>query len=62
MNLFVQRIKFLLVLLAQNFGNMCLKIYKLDPVNFLLNPGLAWQAAIKKTKVQLELLILTNNY
>ena len=62
MNLYVQRIKFLLVLLAQNFGNMCLKIYNLDPVNFLLNPGLAWQAPIKKTKVQLELLILTNNY
>ena len=41
---------------------MGLKIYRHDPVNFLSNPGLAWQAAIKKTKVQLELLILTNNY
>ena len=33
-----------------------LKIYELDPVKFLLVPGLAWQAAFKKTKVKLDLL------
>ena len=36
---------------------MCLKFYHLDPANFLSAPGLAWQAAFKKTKVKLELLI-----
>ena len=32
-----------------------LKIYHLDPVKFLLAPGLAWQVALKKTGVKLEL-------
>ena len=32
------------------------KIYDLDPVKFLATPGLAWQAALKKTEVKLELL------
>ena len=35
---------------------MCLKIYHLDPAKFLSAPGLAWQAALKKTAVNLELL------
>ena len=35
---------------------MCLKIYELDPAKFLSAPGLAWQAALKKTKVKLDLL------
>ena len=36
---------------------MCLKIYKFDPAKFLSAPGLAWQAALKTTKVKLDLLI-----
>ena len=32
------------------------KIYHLDPVKFPSAPGLAWQAALKKTEVKLELL------
>ena len=35
---------------------MCLDIYKLDPVYFLSAPGLAWQACLKNTKVELELI------
>ena len=35
---------------------MCLEIYELDPAKFLSAPGLAWQAALKKTKVELALL------
>ena len=35
---------------------MCLEIYELDPAKFLSAPGLAWQAALKKTKVKLHLL------
>ena len=35
---------------------MCLEIYELDPAKFLSAPGLAWQAALKKTKVKLDLL------
>ena len=35
---------------------MCLNIYELDPVYFVPEPGLAQQACLKKTKVELELL------
>ena len=31
-------------------------MYGLDPARFLTAPGLAWQAALKKTKVKLDLL------
>ena len=40
----------------ENFRNMCLDIYGLDPVYFVPAPGLAWQACLKKTEVKLELL------
>ena len=32
------------------------KIYHLDPVKFLSDPGLAWQAALHKAEVKLKLL------
>ena len=35
---------------------ICLKTYKLDPEKFLSPPTLAWQAALKKTKVKLDIL------
>ena len=35
---------------------MCLKTCEPDPAKFLSAPGLAWQAALKKTKVKLDLL------
>ena len=31
-------------------------MHKLHPANFLSAPGLAWQKALKKTKVKLSLL------
>ena len=40
----------------ENFRNMGIIVYKLDPDHFLSAPGLAWQACIKKPKVKLELL------
>ena len=40
----------------ENFRKISLEIYELDPEKFLSSPGLAWQAAFKKTKVKLELL------
>ena len=30
---------------------MCLEVYELDPAHFISAPGLAWEAALKKTKV-----------
>ena len=40
----------------ENFRNMCIKVYELDPAHFLSAPGLAWQACLKKTEVELELI------
>ena len=40
----------------ENFRNMCIKEYELDPAHFLSLPGLAWQACLKKTNIELELL------
>ena len=38
------------------FRKLCLKIYELDPAKFLSDPGLALQAALKKSEVKLKLL------
>ena len=55
-DLFVQSSTLLLADVLESFRHMCLEIYELDPENFLSAPGLAWQAALKKTKVKLDLL------
>ena len=35
---------------------MCLELYEPDPTNVLPAPGLSWLAALKKTKLKLDLL------
>ena len=40
----------------ENFRDLCLKIYKLDPVHYFTAPGLAWDACLKMTDIDLELL------
>ena len=40
----------------ESFRSECLNHYKLDPAHFYTTPGLAWQAALKKMGVKLELL------
>ena len=41
----------------ENFRDMCIKEYELDPAHFVSLPGLVWQACLKKTNKELELLI-----
>ena len=55
-DLYVQSDTLLLADVFENFRNMCLKEYELDPPHFLWLPGLAWQACLKKTNIELELL------
>ena len=50
-DLYVQSDTLLLADIFENFRNMCIKLYKLDPPHFLSAPGLAWQACLKKTEV-----------
>ena len=40
----------------ENFRGVCLKNYKLDPVHYYTAPGLSWDAMLKMTKINLELL------
>ena len=46
----------LLADLFENFRNICLKNYELDPAHYYTAPGLTWDAALKITGVNLELL------
>ena len=55
-DLYVQSDTLLLTYVFENFRNMCIRVYELDPAHFLSLPGLAWQACLKKTNVKLELL------
>ena len=56
-DLYVQSDTLLLADVFENFRDMCINVYELDPPHFLSLPGLAWQACLKKTNIELELLI-----
>ena len=55
-DLYVQSDTALLADAFESFRDKCLEIYELDPAHFLSAPGLAWQACLRKTQVELELL------
>ena len=40
----------------ENFRKQCLKSFSLDPAHFYTAPSLTWSAALKHTKVKLQLL------
>ena len=46
----------LLADIFEHFRKTCLQYYKLDPAHFYTIPGLAWQAALRMSKVELELM------
>ena len=54
--MYVQSDTLLLADIFENFRNMCIKVYELDPDHFLSATRLSWQACLKKTEVRLELL------
>jgi hypothetical protein len=46
----------LLADIFENFRNVCLRIYDLDPANYLTALALSWDAMLKITKIKFELL------
>ena len=46
----------LLADIFENFRNICMNHYGLNPARYYIAPGLAWDDILKITKVQLELL------
>ena len=55
-DLYVRSDTLLLADIFENFRQSCLKNYELNPAHFVSLPGLARQACLKKTNVELELL------
>ena len=59
-NLHVQDDTLLLADTFNNFQSIYFEKYELDSAHFLFAPGLAWQAALKTTKVIRDLLTDTD--
>ena len=55
-NLYKQSDVLLLADIFENFSNVCLNHYGLDPAWHFSAPALAWVAVLKITNIQLELL------
>ena len=55
-NLYNRADVLLLADVFENFRDICIKNYNLDPAHYYTAPGLAWDAALKVTRVELELL------
>ena len=45
----------------QAFRKTCMSSYKLDPLHYYTAPGLSWDALLKHTKIDLELLTDMDN-
>ena len=55
-DLYVQSDTLLLADVFENFRNMCIKVYELDPAHFLSLPELAWQACLKKNECKIRII------
>ena len=53
---YVQSDTLWLAVVFKRFRNKCIEIYGLDPAHFFTSPGLAIQAYLQKTKLELQFL------
>lgn len=40
----------------ENFRDLCIKTYELDPAHYVTSPGLAWDALLKTSQTELQLI------
>ena len=52
----------LLVDFFEKFRRTCLDFYSLDPLHYYTTPGLAWDVALRMSRVELELITDENIY
>ena len=55
-NLYLKSDVLLLADVFENFRRTCKQHYKLDPCHYFTSPGLVWDAMVRMTKVNLELM------
>ena len=55
-DLYLKADVFLLVDVFEKFINTCLKYYGLHPCHYFSSPGIIWDAMLKMTKTELELI------
>ena len=55
-DLYLKTAAILLADIFENFRDVCVKNYKLDPAWYYTSPGLSWDALLKKTEIKLDLL------
>ena len=55
-DLYVQSDTLLLADVFENFRKTCIKVYELNPANFLSAPGLAWQSCLKQNKHKIRII------
>jgi hypothetical protein len=55
-DLFLKTDVLLLADIFEHFRKTWFQYYKLDPAHFYTIPGLVWQAALRMSKVELELM------
>ena len=55
-NLYLKSDILLLADVFENFRKTCIQYYKLDPCHYFTSPGLSWDAMLKMTNIQLELM------